>query len=107
MHRKSRNIPFLPVAQIAGVIMVASLTVAAVLLLFSVTAQQAGANANWAHVMYVLTMGYRHIHGSHQLFQFYLNHHALAFLRSGVTSGSGGKGYLWWLTTHHVAPVDW
>lgn len=59
------------------------------------------------HVLHVLTVGYQHIHGTRALFGFYLRHDALGLLHSGVTSGSGGRGYLWWLTVHHWAPADW
>ncbi len=59
------------------------------------------------HVLHVLMWGFHHIKGVRCLFRFYLHHHAVAFLRSGVTSGSGGRGYVWWLTSHHISPTDW
>jgi hypothetical protein len=58
------------------------------------------------HVLHVLTVLYAHHHG-HKLYSLYLHHGALKFLRSGVTSGSGGVHYLHWLTFHHISPVDW
>lgn len=61
----------------------------------------------WIHVLHVLLWGFHHVHGNAHLYRFYVRHHALGFLRSGVTSGSGGKRYLWWLTTHRISPVDW
>ena len=62
---------------------------------------------NWIHVLHELTWGYRHVHGTGALFRYYLHHRGVAFLRSGVTSGSGGRGYLHWLAAHRVSPVDW
>lgn len=62
---------------------------------------------NWLHILHVLLVAYQHIHGSRALFRFYLHHHAVAFLQSGVTSGSGGRGDLWSLTAHRVSPRDW
>jgi hypothetical protein len=62
---------------------------------------------NWIHVLRALLWGFHHIHGTRGLFRYYVHHHAVAFLRSGVTSGSGGRGYLWWLTTHRISPTDW
>jgi hypothetical protein len=59
------------------------------------------------HILHVLLWGYHHVHGNRPLFRWYLRHHALTFLRSGFTSGSGGRHYLWWLTTHHISPTDW
>jgi hypothetical protein len=59
------------------------------------------------HILTVLLHGYHHIHSTRPLYTYYLHHHALQFLRSGITSGSGGRGYLWWLTTHHRSPIDW
>jgi len=63
----------------------------------------------WIHVLHMLAAGFRLNRTGHvrALYEFYLSHHALTFLHSGVTSGSGGRGYLWWLTIHHVAPADW
>ena len=61
----------------------------------------------WLHILHVLVWGYHHVHGTHALFRYYTHHHAAGFLRSGITSGSGGRGYLWWLTVHGVSPVDW
>lgn len=64
---------------------------------------------NWVHVLHMLTAGFR-LAGGHSpraLYGFYVHHHALGLLRSGVTSGSGGRAYLWWLAVHHVSPVDW
>lgn len=62
---------------------------------------------NWTHVLHQLTYDYQHIHGARLLFRAYLRDHAVAFLQSGVTSGSGGRDYLRWLTWHRIAPVDW
>lgn len=62
---------------------------------------------NWIHVLHMLTYGYRHVHGTHTLFRWYLNHHAIGFLRSGITSENWHHGLLWWLTVNHRAPVDW
>jgi len=68
--------------------------------------------AYWVHVLHVLTCGFHHVHGTRALFRFDRRHHAVAFLRSGVTSESPGSRWqavrlLWWLVTRHVAPVDW
>lgn len=65
------------------------------------------------HVLQVLLYGYHHYTAGHGLFRYYLNHHALAFLRSGYTSGSGGRGYLHWLTFRNgtgqngISPIEW
>jgi hypothetical protein len=72
----------------------------------------AAAALNWVHIMHVLTVACQHVHGTRALFRFYLHHHAVAFLRSGVTSESPqtrGQALrlLWWLAAHHVHPVDW
>lgn len=64
-------------------------------------------STHWLHILHVLMVGYTHIHGTRQLFHYYLHHHALSFLKSGITSGSGDRNYLWFLTSHHVPPVDW
>ena len=61
----------------------------------------------WVHVLHVLMWGYHNVHGTGPLFRWYLRHHAAGFLRSGITSGSGGRGYLRWLTVNHVSPADW
>jgi hypothetical protein len=61
----------------------------------------------WHHILIQLLWGFHHVHGARALFRYDVRHHALGFLRSGVTSGSGGRGYLWWLVTHHISPVDW
>lgn len=62
---------------------------------------------HWIHVLHVLMHGYAHIHNTRHLYRFYVHHHALGFLRSGITSGSGGRHYLWYLTARHISPVDW
>jgi hypothetical protein len=68
---------------------------------------------NWAHVLAVLLWGFAHKTAGHGLYLWYLNHHALALLRSGVTSGSGGRSYLHWLAWrygaggHGISPRDW
>jgi hypothetical protein len=64
------------------------------------------------HVLRMLTYGYGHIHGTGALFRYYLHHHAVAFLRSGVTSESPSVRaqalqLLHWLTVRHIAPADW
>ena len=59
------------------------------------------------HILAMLTADYHRYHQATQLYHAYLRDHALVFLKSGITSGSGGKSYLHWLTWHHVAPVDW
>ena len=59
------------------------------------------------HVLRLLTFDYQHIRSLPALYRAYLHDHALAFLRSGITSGTGGKNYLHWLTWHRVTPVDW
>jgi len=61
----------------------------------------------WVHVLHSLIWGFHHVHGTGALYCYYIYHHALGFLKSGITSGSGGKHYLWWLTAHHISPVDW
>lgn len=61
----------------------------------------------WIHVLNQLLWGFHHIHCTHSLYAYYVHHHALGFLRSGITSGSGGRGYLRFLTAHHVTPIDW
>lgn len=63
--------------------------------------------AYWVHVLHVLTWGYSHVHGCRALFRYWLHHHAVAFLRSGVTSGGWRPGSVWWLAVRHVSPVDW
>ena len=64
------------------------------------------------HILHVLMIGYAHIHNLRTLFAFYLHHHAIQFLRSGVTSQSPGSfreawNLLVWLVLHHMSPVDW
>jgi hypothetical protein len=59
------------------------------------------------HLLNMLTAGFNHVHDTRPLFRYYLDHHALAFLRSGITSGNGGRSYLWWLAMHHITPADW
>ena len=61
----------------------------------------------WLHILHTLMILFRDVHDPRELYALYLHHHAAGFLRSGVTSGSGGRAYLWWLTTRHISPVDW
>lgn len=64
------------------------------------------------HVMNALLAGYTHSRGTGHLLRFYLHHHALQFLMSGVTSESPSnrcQAYhlLGWLTQNHISPRDW
>lgn len=64
------------------------------------------------HIFHVLIWGYHHIHGSHHLLRFYLHHHAIRFLRSGMTSETphsrrAALSLLKWLVSRHISPVDW
>ena len=61
----------------------------------------------WLHILGQLAWGFGHIHCHAALLHYYLRHHALGFLHSGITSGSGGRSYLRWLVYRNVGPVDW
>lgn len=66
----------------------------------------------WLHILTQLLWGFQHIHCTHHLMVYYVHHHAVAFLRSGITSQSPANAtqarhLLTWLLLHHISPVDW
>lgn len=61
----------------------------------------------WLIILHQLLWGFAHLRFGHGLYLYYIAHHAVGFLHSGITSGSGGRSYVYWLAQHHISPVDW
>ncbi len=63
--------------------------------------------AYWLMILNQLLWGFHHLAFGHGLYFFYVSHHAVGFLHSGITSGSGDLHYVFWLAQHHISPRDW
>lgn len=65
------------------------------------------------HILHVLMVGFTHIHNARHLYAFYVHHHAIRFLLSGITSEAPDNAHqavalLHWLTfVVKLSPVDW